>query len=166
MQGSGDSSPARRVDDAAFGAIYGAITVMGILAATDPATLNPLAMAGLLFTSVLAVALAKAYATMAATALKTNRSANWASVSSAWAHSRTVLLAVNVPTLVMVLSAARILDRASALFLAQVSALGLLIFYGARIGFRLSRTLFAACLGGAFTGAIGLAISLLKNLLH
>ncbi len=64
------------IDEAAFGVIYGAVTVMGVLMATRPDGLNPLLMAGTLFTTVLAVTLAKTYADLASTVLKTGQQAN------------------------------------------------------------------------------------------
>lgn len=156
----------KRIDDAAFGAIYGSITVLGILAATDPETLNAFVTAGTLFTSLLAVSLAKAYADLASMVLETARQASIEMVRTAWAHGRTTLIAVNLPTLSMLLGALGIYSDEIALWLAQFFAIALLVYYGARIGYRLLGTVFSTCVGGAFTGAIGLALSLLKNVFH
>ena len=166
MTSSPQAPRAARIDDAAFGAIYGSISVMGILAACIPATRNPLMMAGTLFSSLLAVGLAKAYADLASTVLATARPASLDMVATVWSKARTTLLAVNLPTLAMLGGAMGLYGADTALVLAQVFAIALLIFYGARIGFRLSGTLAATCLGGAFTGAIGVALSVLKTLVH
>ena len=78
---------ARDVDDAAFGVIYGTITVMGVLAATDPAKIDPLNTGLTLLITVLVVALAKTYADLAAKSLTTGTGHSIAAVRSAWAHS-------------------------------------------------------------------------------
>lgn len=154
------------IDEAAFGVIYGTITVMGVLVATKPDDLNPLVTAGMLFTTVLAVALAKAYADLASKALQSGRHPDKSMIAQSWAHSRTTLIAANAPTLAMLLGAAGLYGVDMALVLAQIFAIVLLLFYGARIGLRLSGRIAPAVLGAAFTGCIGLALSLLKNLLH
>ncbi|MEO1406531.1 MAG: hypothetical protein AAFV54_08575 [Pseudomonadota bacterium] len=155
-----------KIDDAAFGAIYGSISVMGILAATPSAGVNPLVMAGTLLTSILAVTLAKAYADLAATILEAGRPASVDMITAAWAHARTTLIAINLPTAAFLLSGMGLYEVGTAVVLAQIFAVGLLIYYGARIGLRLTGRLLATCLGGAFTGAIGLTLALLKNLIH
>lgn len=154
------------IDEAAFGVIYGSITVMGILVATQPDDLNPLVTAGGLFVTVLAVTLAKAYADLTSNVLQSGHNASKGMVARSWAHSRTTLIAANGPTLAMLLCAAGFYSTHVALVLAQVSAIGLLFFYGARIGLRLTGRLFPALLGAAFTGSIGLVLSFLKNVLH
>ncbi|MCR9193312.1 MAG: hypothetical protein NXH88_01195 [Hyphomonas sp.] len=154
------------IDEAAFGVIYGAITVMGVLVATGADGLNPLVTAGVLFTTVLAVALAKAYADVASSALRSGRNADRGLIAKSWAHSRTTLIAANGPTLAMLLGAAGFYSTHVALILAQLCAIGLLFFYGARIGLRLTGRIVPAMLGAAFTGGIGLALGLLKNVLH
>lgn len=156
----------KTIDEAAFGVIYGAVTVMGVLAATGPEHLDPLGVAATLFVTVLAVTLTKAYADLAATVLKTQTPANRTLVKASWDHSRTTLVAANGPTFAMGLAAIGVLGVRSALILAQVLAIGLLVFYGARIGFRLYHRIGPAVMGGAFMGAIGLGLSFLKNLLH
>jgi hypothetical protein len=161
-----DQDKIKTIDDAAFGVIYGAVTVMGVLAATDPDHLDSFHMAVSLFVTVLAVTLTKAYADLASTVLKTTTPANRTLVHAAWAHSRTTLIAANGPTLAMLLAAAGLYSTNTALILAQVLAIGLLIFYGARIGWRLYHRLLPMIFGGAFTGVIGLGLSFLKAVLH
>lgn len=160
------AEPRTTIDDAAFGVIYGSVTVMGVLAATNPDHLDPLRMAVTLFVTVLAVTLTKAYADLASTVLKTRTAANRTLVRAAWEHSRTTLIAANGPTLAMLLCAAGLLGLESALILAQVLAIGLLVFYGGRIGWRLYNRVNPMILGGAFTGAIGLGLSFMKAALH
>lgn len=154
------------IDEAAFGVIYGAVTVMGVLAATGPDHLDPLRLAATLFVTVLAVTLTKAYADLAATVLKTETPASRTLVKASWDHSRTTLIAANGPTLAMILAAVGIFSVGTGLIVAQVLAISLLVFYGARIGFRLYQRIGPAVIGGAFMGAIGLGLSFLKDLLH
>ena len=52
----------RRIDEAACGVVYGSVTVMALLMALRPPVENPGPRALILFGSVFAVALAKAYA--------------------------------------------------------------------------------------------------------
>lgn len=154
------------IDEAAFGVIYGAITVMGVLAATSPDHLNPLLTAGTLFVTVLAVALAKAYADLASNTLKSGQPADKGMIATSWRHSRTTLIAANGPTLAMLLSAAGFYNATVALALAQILAIMVLLFYGARIGFKLTQRLMLTVFSAAFSGGIGIALSLLKNLWH
>lgn len=154
------------VDEAAFGAIYGAITVMGVLGATRPDDLDPLLTAGSLFVTVMAVALAKAYADLASNTLTSAQPVDKDMIANSWRHSRTTLIAANGPTLAMLLSSAGFYDATMALALAQVLAIMVLLFYGARIGFKLTQRLMPTVFSAAFSGGIGIALSLLKNLWH
>ena len=156
----------RKIDDAAFGAIYGSITVMGVLAVSTPDALTAVEMAAMLFASILAVALAKAYADLAANVLSSGRPASWDMVVEAWRLGRTTLIAVNVPTLTFLGSALGLYDVAMAHTLAKFLAVSLLIFYGARIGFRLTGKLLPMVTGGGVAGAVGLSLALLKTFIH
>lgn len=156
----------KSIDEAAFGVIYGSITVMGVLIATSPNEINPLLTTGMLFITVLAIAVTKAFADLAATVLTSERHASKSMIATSWEHSRTTLIAANGPTLAMLLSATGLYGPSMGLVLAQVLAIMLLLFYGARIGFRLTRRIVPAFLGAGFTGGMGLALSLLKNVLH
>lgn len=156
------SRRSRDIGDVAFGVIYGTITVLGVLAATDATHFDPLATALTLFLTVLAVAMAKTYADLAAKALAAGTSHSAATVRSAWMHGRTTLFAANGPTLAMLGSAAGLYDRAVAMLLAQVCAMGLLLFYGWRISGRvLPSGMSAIAMGGA-----GLALTALKHVVH
>ncbi|MEM9429940.1 MAG: hypothetical protein AAGA32_10635 [Pseudomonadota bacterium] len=156
----------RRVDEAAFGVVYGTITVMGLLLAMDPDHVEPLRAAGYLFVSVLAVAMAKAFAELCETALKTGQNADPADIASAWRHSRTTLFAANGPTAALLLAAAGLIEGATAHALAQLLAIALLCVFGIRIGRALDGTLKASVIGAAVCGGIGLAIAVLKNAIH
>lgn len=157
---------ARNIDDAAFGVIYGTITVMGVLAATDPARSDPFVTGLTLFVSVLVVALAKTYADLAAKALATGAGHSVASIRSAWAYSRTTLIAANGPALAMFLSAAGVYEPDIAMALAQVCAMGLLLFFGWRIGWRIARRIVPSFISALGFGAGGLALTALKYAVH
>ena len=111
------------------------------------------------------VALAKAYADLAAQVLASGSPVSWSLILDAWSHGRTTLIAVNLPTLAFLGGAVGIFGVQEAFVLAQISAIGLLIYYGARIGFRLTGRVVPMVVGGAFPGGIGLALSFLKTLL-
>lgn len=160
------SERTRQVDEAAFGVIYGAITVMGVLAVTNTAAFDPLKTALKLFVTVLAVALAKAYADLAAKALASGAGHSPATIHSAWVHSRTTLIAANGPTLAMLGGAAGFYDAAIAMVLAQIFALGLLVFYGWRIGARISGRMLPAIWSACAFGGCGLALTALKHAVH
>ncbi|MEM1386212.1 MAG: hypothetical protein AAGG54_01260 [Pseudomonadota bacterium] len=160
------SQRARAIDDAAFGVIYGTITVMGILAATDPADFDPHTLALTLFVTVLSVALAKTYATLAAKTLETGKRHSPASVRSVWEHSRTTLIAANGPTLAMLGAAFELYEASVAMLLAQACVMALLLFYGWRIGWRISQRVLPATLSALGMGTGGLALTALKYAVH
>ena len=139
---------------------------MGVLAATDTAAFDPLKTALKLFVTVLAVALAKTYSDLAAKALTSGEGHSPASVRSAWVHSRTTLIAANGPTLAMLGGAAGLYDPTVAMILAQICALGLLVFYGWRVGARISGRVLPAIWSACAFGGCGLALTALKHAVH
>ncbi|MEM9343894.1 MAG: hypothetical protein AAGA87_12690 [Pseudomonadota bacterium] len=161
-----DAGRARDIDDAAFGVIYGTITVMGVLAATDSAQFDPLTTGLTLFVTVLAVALAKTYADLASKALSSGEHHSARSIGAAWRHSRTTLIAANGPTLAMLVGAAGAYAPAVAMGLAQACAMALLLFYGWRIGWRISERVLPSAISALAMGAGGLALTALKHAVH
>lgn len=83
-----------------------------------------------------------------------------------WGHSRTRLLAANGPALAFVLAGLGVYSSSIALILAQFLALGVLVFFGARIGWRAQGHVGGAIVGAAVTGGLGALISLLKFAAH
>lgn len=160
------TTPARRIDDAAFGVVYGSITVMALLMAMHSPIEDPGRQALILFGSVFAVALAKAYAEICERMLKSGNAATWDDVRAVWLHSQTVLLAANGPTVVFTLAALGLITSDTALVLAQVLAIALLGWFGGRIGWRIRATLFSVIIGAALAGGIGTLVTLLKFILH
>lgn len=156
----------RQVDQAAFGVVYGSITVLALLMATHPPIENAGGHAAILFGSVFAVALAKAFAEICERMLQTGSPATWHDVREVWQHSQTVLLAANGPTLAFVLAAIGAIRTDVALPLAQTLALSLLAYFGARIGWRISGRTREVIIGAGITCGIGALVSLLKLLVH
>ena len=155
-----------RIDEAAFGVVYGSITVMAVLAVMRPPIDDPGRNAALLFGTVFVVALAKAYAEICERMLASGTAATWSDIKGVWKHSRTVLLASNGPTLAFLLAALGLYSGDSALFVAQLLAFGLLGWFGGRIGWRISGRLSGVIVGAAATLGLGVLITTLKVLIH
>lgn len=156
----------RQIDQAAFGVVYGSITVLALLMAAHSPIEYPGRQAIMLFLAVFAVALAKAFAEICERVLQSGQSANWSDIREVWQHAQTVLIAANGPTLAFVLAAAGVISGDMALLLAQILVFGLLAYFGARIGWRVSCTMFGVAVGVAVTGGIAGLVSLLKFVAH
>lgn len=164
--GSGQAAARDRIDAAAFGVVYGTITVIALLMSVHPPIDDPLGLCLALFGTVFAVALAKAFAELCETALVSGDAATRATITEVWGHARTVLLAANGPALAFALAAFCLLPGALAYEIARAASIAVLAFYGARIGWRLRGTWLSACLSGLLVTGIGLLVSGLKYLVH
>lgn len=163
----GREARARRVEESAFGVIYGAITVLSLLMAFPAAEDDAVRAALVLFGSIVAVVLAKAFAEISAETLRTGRRLGRTGLVAAWRHSRTSLVAANGPSLAIALSATGLYPFASGVVLAQLLAVALLAAYGFRIGSVVyGGRILPATLHGAFTGGTGVVLAALKYLLH
>lgn len=156
----------RQIDEAAFGVVYGSITVMAMLAIMHPPIDAPGRNAALIFGTVFVVALAKAYAEMCQRMLTSGKAATWADVAAVWTHSQTVLLAGNGPTLAFLFAAFGLYAGDTALIVAQLLSFGLLGWFGGRIGWRVRGTLAGMIVGAALTLGLGVLITTLKVLIH
>ena len=125
-----------QIDEAAFGVVYGSISVMAVLMAMHSPIEDPGFHAVLLFGTVFVVAVAKAYAEVCERMLKTGNAATWSDVGAVWQHSRTILLAGNGPTIAFICSAFGLISPDRRLLVAQLLAIGLLGWFGGRIGLR------------------------------
>ncbi|MDU8911915.1 hypothetical protein [Aestuariicoccus sp. MJ-SS9] len=155
-----------RLDKAAFGLIYGAIMVLSILMAIGDHPETPVRTAVVLFGSVLAVTLAKAFAELMAHALDTGARITRAEVRAAWRHSSPTLAVANLPTLFFLGAAAGLMSAERAVLASQILCIGLLATLGVRVGWTIDRRLAPSLLGGLFAGAVGLALALLKHAIH
>lgn len=156
----------QRFDKAAFGIIYGAIMVLSILLAQGSHPAPPLETAVVIFGSVLAITLAKAFAELLSHALETRKRVTRGSWRTAWHHSAPTLAVANVPTLLFLAAWQTWIAPDTALFMSQVLCVTLLAVLGARVGWVLDRRLVPALLGAVFAGGIGLLLSLIKHVIH
>ena len=163
---NGPMRKSRQVDEAAFGVVYGSITVLALLMAMHLPIDDPGHQALVLFLSVFAVAVAKAYAEICERVLQSGNVATWDDLRAVWQHSRTVLIAANGPSVAFVLAAAGVISSSVAFVLAQILAIGLLGFFGGRIGWRVQGGVFGAAVGAAVTSSAATLVSLLKLLAH
>ncbi|MEM9434671.1 MAG: hypothetical protein AAGA12_12185 [Pseudomonadota bacterium] len=154
------------LDEAAFGIIYGTITVLSLLMALHQPIESPFRTALVLFAAVFAVAIAKAYAEVCQDMLASGRPARGVDFRSAWRHSRTVLLAANGPALCFVVAGFGLISVATEFLAAQLIAIGAMVFFGGRIGWNVRGTGFAVLIGAGVTALIGILISSMKYLAH
>lgn len=156
----------RRLDKAAFGIVYGAITVLSILMAIGPHLGAPFETAAVLFGSVLAITLAKSFAEFLSHALDTGERLTRSGWRSAWQHSAPTLAAANLPTMLFIASGLGWMAAETALLASQGICISLLAAIGARIGWVLDGRVVQAVLGALFSGAIGLLLAVMKHLVH
>lgn len=155
-----------RLDAAAFGLIYGSITVLALLISMGAHPGGPLKSAAALFGSVAAISLAKAFAEVMSDAINTRARLTRQAFAHAWDHARTTLIAANLPSLLFVAAWFGYGSTESAVGLSQLYCIALLLLVGARLGWRLDGAWLSAVLGAMFAGGVGLALAMLKFLLH
>ena len=156
----------QRLDGAAFGIIYGAIMVLSILLAQGSHPTSPLETAVVLFGSVLAITLAKAFSELLANALKAQERMTRHSWRAAWHHSAPTLTVANVPTALFLAAWQGWIGPQAALVGSQVLCIALLGVLGARAGWVLDHRVFSAILGALFVGSIGVLLSVIKYVIH
>ncbi len=155
-----------RIEQNAFGVIYGSVTVMALLMAAGHGGEGAIETAVILFGSILAIVLAESFATISSDAVRNRKSFGWSEVCHGWRHSRPTLIAANIPTLLIALAATGIYDYHTGVILAQVSAISLLAVYGYSIGWVIYGRAMPGLLHGAFISGIGIALALIKYVLH
>ncbi|MBS0124490.1 hypothetical protein [Thetidibacter halocola] len=156
----------QRIDKAAFGLIYGAIMVLSILMAAGDHPDAPFKTAVVLFGSVLAITLAKAFAEFLAHALDHGTRLSGGGWSDAWHHSYPTLAVANLPTLFFVAAAMGWITVELAVLLSQGLCIALLMVLGARVGWVADGGMVRAILGSLIAGGIGVALAALKVLIH
>lgn len=155
-----------RLDKAAFGLIYGAIMVLSILLAQGGHPAPPLETGIVLFGSVLAITLAKAFAELLAHALDTRERMARGSWRAAWRHSKPTLAVANVPTALFLVAWQQWITVDTALVLSQAMCVTLLALLGGRAAWVLDRRLLPAILGAIFAGGVGLLLAIVKYVIH
>lgn len=157
----------KRIDQAALGLIYGAILVLSMLMALQEAHTKPHRPAIVLFGSVLAVTLAKAFSEVLAHAVQTRerilRRRPWA---TAWQHAQATLAVAIVPTILLVGAARGWMAFALAVAVSQGYCVAVLVVVGARVGWAIHPNSWLPVGGAAFAGGIGSALAALKYALH
>ena len=155
------------VERAAFGLIYGAIMVLSLtLALGDPpdARFEP---ALILFGSVLAVTLAKAFSELLSHAMETGeRMLTAKAFQTAWQHSHPTLTVANVPTVLFLAAGFGWLSMDAAAMLSQAFCVTILIVLGARVGWVINHSWWLPLCGALFAGGVGAALALLKYAIH
>lgn len=156
----------RRIDKAAFGIIYGAVMVLSILLAQGSHPAPPLETAIVLFGSVLAITLAKAFAEFLGHSLEARERMTRQSWRAAWQHSTPTLAVANVPALLFLAAWQGWISTDTALLLSQFLCVALLAALGARAGWVLDRRAGPAILGALFVGGVGALLALVKYIIH
>lgn len=156
----------RRLDNAAFGIIYGAIMVLSILMAAGQHPEAPGKTAVVLFGSVLAITLAKAFAELMAQALSSGERVTRHAWRAAWNHSKPTLAVANLPTAFFLAASADWLSAEFAVVLSQWVCVGLMVVLGARVGWVIDGRVMPAVLGGMLAGGVGVALALMKVTIH
>lgn len=156
----------QRIDRAAFGLVYGAITVLSLLMAMGDHPDKPYETAAILFGSVLAITLAKAFAELLAHALESGERLTRMAWRTAWRHSTPTLAVANLPAVLFVVAGAGWLPVETAGGLAQLVCVTVLLLIGARVGWVIDQRPWPSIAGAAFAGGIGVALSAVKYLIH
>lgn len=155
------------IDQAAVGLIYGAILVLSLLMALEEAAGAPLRPAIVLFGSVVAVTLAKAFSELLAHAIQSHeRILTPRAWVVAWRGSHSTLIVANLPTLVIVAAGLGWIDFSSAVAVSQAFCVSILVILGARVGWAINPTSWLPFGGAAFAGGIGSALAAMKHAIH
>ena len=147
-------------------AIYGSISVLAVLLVMEEHPPAAWRAAVTLFGSALAIALAEAYSETVAEMISRRARLTGAELGAVWRSARPILLAANLPTLFLLLSAAGLYSVPSALLIAEYAVYAALFVYGAWSGRLLHGTWWRSLLGGLFTLAVGALIGLIKYFFH
>ena len=156
----------KRLDKAAFGIVYGAITVLSILMATGGHADAPIETAAILFGSVLAVTMAKAFSELLAHAIETGERLTRQAWRAAWRHSSPSLSMAILPALLFLSAGLGIMSVERAVGLSQLVCVAIPLLIGARVGWVIDRRPWPAFAGALFAGGIGLALAGLKYVIH
>lgn len=155
------------VERAAFGLIYGAIIVLSLLLALGETHETPFKPAVVLFGSVLAVTLARAFAELLSRGIETGeRILTRKSVTSAWSRSHSTLTVASVPTVLFLGAGLGWLTMDLAMLLSQALCVVILLALGARVGWVINHSWWLPIGGALFAGGVGCALATLKYALH
>lgn len=157
----------RSVDQAALGLIYGSILVLSVLMALEETKSAPFRPAIVLFGSVLAVTLAKAFSELLAHAVQTHeRILTRGAWAVAWHSSKTTVSVANLPTLVLLVAGLGWIKFPVAVGISQGFCVAILAILGARVGWSIHPKSWLPLGGAFFVGGIGSALAALKYAIH
>jgi len=155
------------IEKAAFGVIYGTIVVLSLLMALDDQPTALFEPAAILFGSVLAVTLAKAFAELLSHAIETGeRMLTRSAWHAAWRHSHPTLSVANLPTALFIAAGLGWLTMETATLLSQLICVVILLVLGARVGWVINHGLWLPIGGALFAGGIGVALAAMKYAIH
>jgi hemolysin III len=147
-------------------AIYGLISVLAVLLVMEEHPPTASKAAGILFGTVLVLAMAETYSTTIAETIAGQKRLDRQEILEIWHDTRPILLTANLPTLVILLSAAGLHSMTTALLIAKYAIYLALFCYGLQVGHLLHASRWRILLSGLFTTGIGALIGLMKFLLH
>ncbi len=153
-EGSAQSRSWPRFDKAAFGLIYGAFLVLSILMTSSGDGGSPFRTAAVLFGSVLAISLAKAFGEFLGNALDCGRHLTRSAWRATLQHSSPTLAAANLPTLLFVAAGAGWMPTELATSLSQAVCVAILMAIGGRLGWVIDRRIGMVVLGSFFAGGV------------
>ncbi|TWI78691.1 hypothetical protein JM93_04409 [Roseibium hamelinense] len=155
------------LERAAFGLIYGSILVLSLLMALGDPPEAPFEPALVLFGSVLAVTLARAFAALLSHAIETGeRMLTLKAFQAAWQHSHPTLIVANVPTALFTAGGLGWLTMNTATLLSQAFCVAILILVGARVGWVIRHSWWLPIGGALFAGSIGIGLATMKYAVH
>jgi hypothetical protein len=147
--------------------VDGAIMVLSLPLALGEAPEAPFEPALVLFGSVLAVTLAKAFSELLSHAMETGeRTLTRKAFHTAWQHSHPTLSVANVPTAFFIAAGLGWLSMDAAMTLSQGFCVMVLIVLGARVGWVINHSWWLPIGGALFAGSVGCALAVLKYAIH
>lgn len=156
----------QRLDKAAFGIVYGAVTGLSILLAAGAHPEAPFETAAVLFGSVFAITLTKAFAEFLSHAIDSGTRPTRHDWRAAWRHSAPTLGTANLPTLLFIANGLGWITSETAIVASQGVCVALLALVGGRLGWVIDGSIPRSMLGATFAGGIGLALAVLKHVIH
>ncbi len=161
-----DRQAVARIEVTAFGVIYGSITVLALLVAMNQSDPRPLETAFILFGSVFCNHLGKGICASIFRYGTRQETVRPFRTAPAWTHSAPTLVAANIPTLLIVGSATEIYSFDTGIALAQLAAIWILGLTGYRMGWVIYGKVTSGFIHVAFTAAIGIALAVVKHIVH
>ena len=147
-------------------AIYGSISVLAVLLVMEEHPPVAWRAATTLFGTALAIALAESYSETVAELIARRKRLDAEEIRAIWRLTRPILLSANLPTLVLLLSAAGFYSVSTGLEIAEYAVYLALFLYGVRVGQLLHGAWWRSLLSGLFALAIGVLIGLIKYAFH